>query len=354
MECQIAYNPFKVEMNIAVKEHGNWIPISPDSSLMRYSRMRLQRCLNEQAEESFFLELCNSSGDDDIDIYFLGVNEDYEDIQKAASAFVAKHKEYSVNLHRSVNSNQNSDENKYNRLNSILTVARKFKYSYILSDEIWNSIKPIQQVGTIEALLIPLENWTEHKSDIFSSSSWQMFCFEFHYEDIIKGKSVRQAIKGLSKEFENISDRFFERERFIFVCRFNDEIDAQQNVLRRFLMEYGLQDFDCSLISESDYKHIDELDYIEGDDSLKSLQKHILTFKSRYANQYKLRKMVDTLEMFFLREHLVPGAKLKRRIDSILREQSTNKKTILDKDIEETYKWLIDFISNIENILEIE
>ena len=354
MEYKIAYNPYKVNMKISIKDKEGWIPISQNSVLTRFSRIRLQRCLNDKSNNSFFSELCNSAGDDEIDISFWGTDEDYIDFQEAVFEFNCTHPGYHINLKKNgISNSSNSTKCKYESLLKLAAESRKSKYNFLISDKIWTGISRALTLPSNEAVLVSLEQWKNSKENIFSNNSWRMFCFEFCYEDL-KLKDVHNAFRELSKKFEELSDRPFERERFEFICKYNNSTEVHYNVLKKILMEYGIQDIDYVLINENDYKYLDDPDADEGSDTLKDLQQHIITFKKRYASQYKLRKDIDTLQNQIQKEELISGPKLKRKIDSALKERKIGNKFFSDKEVEEAYEWLINLLSNINCILELE
>lgn len=342
-------------MAISFKENNEWIPISQNSLLARFSRVRLQRCINDQTDSSFFRELCDSDGDDEIEISFWGTDEDYIDFNEAVSEFNRVHPEYHINLSNDRTSSLNSTKCKYEALLKLTTNAKKYKYNFLIPDKIWDSFSRAITRPTNEAVLIPLDRWKDNKENIFSADSWKMFCFEFRYEDL-KSKATRNAFRELSKEFERMSDRPFERERFEFVCRYSNSTEAHHNVLKKVLMEYGIQDIGYALINETDYMYIDDPDTNLISDSLKALQQHILMFKRRYASQYKLRKAIDAIQSEIQKEGLIPGPKLKRKVDSILKERKMGGGNLSDsdKEVEEAYKWLVSLLKSISHILELE
>lgn len=350
MDYQIAYNPYKVYMKISIKDKNGWTPISQDSSLARFSRVRLQRCLNGNSDNSFFQELADSAGDDEIDISFLGTAEDYMDLQAAAFHFTSANPNLNISLQRQLNSDLNSAQNKYAVLLEIAANAKEHKYSFLIPSDIWNGISQALTLPSNEETLVPLVDWETIDDEIFSEDSWKMFCFEFRYEEL-KSKALRNAFKRLSKRFECMTDRAFERERFLLICRYADSIDANYNVLRKVLMEYGVQDIDFTLIGENDYRHLDDPYNARNSMSLCELQQHIIAYKNRYAGQYKLKKSLDVVKNAIQANCLTPGPKLKRKIDSELRDKSTS---FSDREVEEAYNWLINLLDKIDHVLELE
>ena len=158
----------------------------------------------------------------------------------------------------------------------------------------------------------------------------------------------------LAKEFEKIPDRYFERERFVFICIYKNDTYPQINVLKKILMEYGIQDIEFALISEVDYEKLDEPDSTDVSVSLKELQQHVIMFKKRYANQYRLRKTIDVIQQIITEERLKPGPKLKRKVEFIMREGGKFRSHITDKDVDNAYIWLVEFLSEIDNLLELQ
>ena len=119
-------------------------------------------------------------------------------------------------------------------------------------------------------------------------------------------------------------------------------------------MEYGIQDIGYALISETDYAHIDDPESSIASDSLRELQQHIIMFKKRYAGQYKLRKTIDSNQKEIEKEELTPGSKLKRRVDTVLKEQKIGGRTPSDKEVEVAYNWLINTLRSIGQVLVLE
>ncbi len=353
MVYQIAYNPYKVAMRISVKIENRWIPVGQNSTLARFSRVRLQRCLSNPSQNSFFYELCASAGDNEIDISFLGTDEDYTDFQEAVSLFNRSNPNYHIALQKSSTSNSNDTKSKYETLSKIMLHAKEYKYSFLISDKIWEGINYALTNPSNEWMIVPLTQWKTYKPDIFSYGSWKMFCFEFRYEDL-KSKSVRTAFRELSKEFEQLSDRPFEIERFEFICWYSNSVETNYTVLKKALMEYGIQDINHILINETDYSNLNNLEFNIASDSLKELWQHIMIFKKRYASQYKLRKSVDIIQKEIQKEKLIPGPKLKRRIDTELRDQKADSINISDSEVEAAYEWLICSLNSISHILELE
>ena len=315
--------------------------------------MRLQRCLNDQPEGGFFHELCDSSGDDEIDISFLGTSDDFSDLQEAALKYMQDNSDITINMQQCDHSNLNSVASKYKQFQSIIQMVQQSQYKSVLPDQMWDIFEQFLRSASHEAELVSLERWLEKKEDIFSTSSWRMFCFEFYYEDL-KKKNVQKMFNELAKEFEKIPDRYFERERFVFICIYKNDTYPQINVLKKILMEYGIQDIEFALISEVDYEKLDEPDSTDVSVSLKELQQHVIMFKKRYANQYRLRKTIDVIQQIITEERLKPGPKLKRKVEFIMREGGKFRSHITDKDVDNAYIWLVEFLSEIDNLLELQ
>ena len=353
MVYRIAYNPYKVNLTISIKDGESWTPVGPNSTLARFSRIRLQRSISNPSDSSFFRELFNSSGEEEIEISFLGTDEDYIDLHDAVSMFNHSNTGYYINLRKDSTSSLNSLKSKKNALLNIMANTKNFKYRHLFPDQIRKGINNALTMPSNEASLIPLESWKDYQDEIFSDDSWRLFCFAFRYEDQ-KSKVIRDAFRGLSKEFEKLSDRPFERERFEFICRYDDCSEVQNNTLKKVLMEYGIQDIGYALISETDYAHIDDPESSIASDSLRELQQHIIMFKKRYAGQYKLRKTIDSIQKEIEKEELTPGSKLKRRVDTVLKEQKIGGRTPSDKEVEVAYNWLINTLRSIGQVLELE
>ena len=353
MVYQIAYNPYKVDLTISTKDGDSWIPISQNSTLVRFSRIRLQRSIRDQSKNAFFYELFNSSGEDDIEISFLGTDEDYYDFQEAVTNFNRINIGYHIELRKDCTSSLNSTKRKKDILSSLMINAKNSKYRNLLPDKIWKGIDDALASPSNEAVLIPLGKWSDYRKEIFSDDSWRLFCFVFCFSEL-KSKTVRDAFRGLSKEFENLSDRPFEKERFVFVCTYNDCCEVQNNTLRKVLMEYGVQDIAYSLISDTDYLNIDDPEFAMASDALQELQQHIITFRNRYASQYKLRKSIDSIQKEIQKEELTPGSKLKRKVDTILKDRKTGDSLFSDKEVEEAYKWLVNTLNSISQVIELE
>lgn len=354
-EFYLSYNPFTVETSLSVKVNGKWVPISEESGLLRISKMRMQRWLDPSSGYYYFDDLREAAGEDDIDIYFSGTAEDMDDLKKAADEYSRSKKEVNIRIQEMGNVKENSSKAKLKILKKILLEVnmRLPDYKILFPDYVWEYLMNSVKSPSLEAILIPFIEWESRKKEIFSIKVWKMVCFSLPYE-YLHDKEMKKMLRSFSKELENISDRRFERERFLFICHSETKIRYVDNDVKRIFMEYGLQDMNVVTLSNKEFEDLDNLEYDGQSESLKQVQRSILVFNERYAEQYRLRKIHDVFQKMCYANGYIQGPKLLKKIDSILRENQESSKRITDKTVKEAYDWLSGFLDSIDHLLDVD
>lgn len=352
-EFQLSYNPFTVETSLAVKIDEKWIPVSEESGLLRISRIRMQRWLEPMADKSFFEELREVSGEDIIDIYFFGTKEDLCDLQKAALSYMDANRDVLISVIGSSDTEKNSSVQKLQQLNQILSEAQQSRYKGVLPDSIWKYLGNCISDNALSAVLLSLSEWPGKKQDIFSDEAWQMVCFVFSYEEL-KTREIRRYLKEFSEIIEKAEDRFFDRERFLFICRYENPQSNLFHVVKKIFMEYGIQDINIAVLSKAEMELLDEVGTANQSEQYYSVQNSIMLFNERYAQQYRLRKIHVVLKKMLYEQGYIDGPKLLRTVEELLRgDERDGEEAVSDAAIKEAAGWISDFIDKINHLLDV-
>lgn len=349
-EFWMSYNPFTVKTALAVKIGGDWVPVSEESGLLCMSRMRMQKWLEPTSGRSYFDELREVSGEDCIEICFSGTKEDLCDLQKAASFYMERSRNSQVIVRGSGDTQKNSCEQKLEQLNRIMMDARKSDYRKILPDGIWKYVDSCMVRPTSAAVLVPLSEWPERKHEFFSGEAWRMTCFVFDCE-ALRQKAVRSCLADFSRMIGRLDDRFFERERFFFIGRYQDWRSDRLNDVRKVFMEYGIQDIELAVLSASEMDALDHVGMAGQSEQYYLVQNSILRFNERYAEQYRIRKLQDILKRVLYEQGYERGPKLLRKVEEALRGSG---KSVSDAAVKNAAVWLSDVMDRIDHLLDVD
>ncbi|HHW00200.1 MAG TPA: hypothetical protein GXX36_11660 [Clostridiaceae bacterium] len=357
-KLRLSYNPFRVEMSLWVEKNNNWIPIDENSGLTLFSKKRLQRRLFQSQSDvnnkCIFDELIEVTGDNSLDILFCGTTEDFFDFQEAAGNYVRCNSNVTINVHKSMYTEQNSSQQKIKYLSKLIQNAKNNGVKQFLPTNVWDYLNACVGLESSAGMMIPIDEWEKKRDELFSPDSWKLICLSFDIKSLYECRT-KELFSSLAKEFMKIQDRGFERERFLLLCKY-DDCDAHMcndyyREVSRILLENGIQDIPFLFISNDEYLHIEDIEGFDASPQLQKIQQTIMLFTNRYAQQYRLRKMHDVLVGMFEEYGLVKGGKLYRRIEEKLREKTPN---VSDADVKKVYDWVIDLLDKIETLLDVE
>lgn len=354
IEIGLCYNPFKVEMELFIIKSGNeWIPVSAESGLLRVSKMRMQHWLEPVAGQSYFDELRDAVGDNQIIIYFSGTTEDMYDLKNAVKKYCKEHPFVNIEIKSDGNTERNSSKNKLNQLRDIVNDVKNSDFHLILPSTTLSYLDKCLYPKAESVIRMPLVD-SPRMEELFRSETWQMFCLTFAYEDMLS-ESNRKLLKNFSKELDKINDRNFERERFLFVCTYKNFNDHLNKDIHKLFSEYGLRDMKVIAINEQDLSELDNFDSEIKQESFVETQRYVRIFQDRYADQYRLRKMHDVLEKTMQDQgYSESGPPLMRKVDEVLRGGDHVKYYVSDKTISEATNWIEQFQGNIKHLIDIE
>lgn len=353
-EFWMSYNPFTVETVLAVKIGVDWVPVSEESGLLWISRMRMQRWLKPAYGRSYFDELREVSGEDHVEIYFSGTKEDLCDLQKAAVSYMEKSRNVQVLIRGSGDTKNNSSAWKLEQLNKILKDARKSGYRKILPDGIWKYVDSSMVHPASVAVRVPLMEWSDKKYEIFSEEAWQMICFVFDCETLHQ-KAARCCLDDFSKTIDKIEDRFFDRERFLFIGCYQDWRSNWINDVRKVFMEYGIQDIELAVLSVSEMEMLDCVGMTNQSEQYYRVQNSILQFNERYAEQYRIRKLQRIIKQMLSEQGYERGPRLLRKVEEALRgNEQENGEFVSDATVKNAAAWLSNFMDRIDHLLDVD
>ena len=353
IEIKLCYNPFKVEMELFIKSRNKWNQVSAESGLLRVSKMRMQHWLEPVAGQSYFDELRDAVGDNQIIIYFSGTTEDMYDLKNAVKKYCEEHSSVNIEIKPDGNTERNSSKNKLNQLRDIVNDVKNSDFRLILPSTTLSYLDTCLYPNAESVIRIPFEDSPGMK-ELFCSETWQMFCLIFAYEDMLS-ESNRKLLKNFSKELDKIDDRNFERERFLFLCTYKNFNDHLNKDIHKLFSEYGLWDMKVIAINEQDLSELDNFDSDIKQESFVETQRYVRIFQDRYADQYRLRKMHDVLEKTMRDQgYCESGSALMRKVDEIQRGGDHVKHYVSDKTVQEATNWIEQFKGNIEHLIAID
>ena len=352
----MCYNPYKSETKIFVRNGEEYIPVSEESGLLKISNMRMQRWLESNSGKSYFDELRNALGENQIIIQFSGTAEDMFDLQMAISTYCKKYPFVDIKVQAYGNSENNSSKTKLKELTDIVNEGEKSDFKDLLPEETFNYLNECLYPTLPSVLFLPLTDISQRKEDLFGKGAYQMICLSFAYEDM-HSRNNHKLLNLFSKELNNLDDRNFEKERFLFLCTYEQYSNLIYEETNKLLSEYGIWDVNTIAIKNQDLIKFKE-NYISGNwcnDSVE-LQKLVQVFNERYADQYRLRKMHDVLNMVMKEKGYDRSNSLIRNVDDALRgdidEVEINH--ISDKTITRAADWITHFYDNIDHLIEID
>lgn len=352
-EFWMAYNPFTVETSLSVKINGEWVPVSEESGLLRVSKMRMQRWLEPASGASYFDELREAAGEDNIDIFFSGTKEDLADLQTAARAYTRAGDGVHIAIKESGNAEKNSSRAKLKQIKELLRRAHALGFRILIPHDVWDWLQRCLNPPSAKAVLMPFAEWAGKEDMIFSDSSWQMICLTFPFEQI-RSKEMRKLLRSFAKRLDMVHDRRFDRERFLFICHYADNAPDLESRVKKLLMEYGMQDMNRVILDNEELARLDD----DGKDTpvsaaLQYARQSIMIFNDRYAEQYRLRKMHDVLQQMCDEQGFVKGPKLFREVDRKLRENPRGANCVTDAGVQNAFDGICSFLDSIGHLLNI-
>ena len=348
-EFRLVYNPFTVETALFVKRGGDWVPVNEDSGLLRISKMRMQRWLEPLSGPSFFDELREAAGEDDLDIFFSGTKEDMEDLSSAADAYSGSRHDVRITVRELGSVQNNSSKAKLEKLRHILESADASDFRAVLPKKMWAYLSHCLDPYSGKAVLIPFSEWPQREADLFDMGAWKLICLAIPYEEL-RLKETRELFRTFARRLDHVADRRFDRERFLFLCYDETGAVCSKHTAERTLLEYGLQDLNMVVLSREEFEHLEDLDQGLQGEALKRAQQNVLVFSDRYAEQYRLRKMHDIMLQMFREEGFVNEPKLYRKVEERLRGNGD----VTDQTVKAASNWLSDFLGNIEHLLDVD
>lgn len=357
----MVYNPYSVETNLSVKLENSWTPVSAESGLLHISKARMQRWIELENSlcngKSYFDELFEATGERTLEIFFSGTKEDLEDLITAAENYQDANPIFKIKIWGEKNISQNDSKEKLQRLKEILIEKQNSKFRCLLPEEFWNyadekifndNINPVE--------FVELSKW--EKGFMFDPSDWQLLCAVFSF-DAIQTENLRDKFCNFGECMANVANRNSERERFLLLCRCENESVVNdkntRHVINKLLMEYGLQDLRLVLLTNEDRRISINAPEDKLNDRVKETQKIVSVFKQRYAEQYRLKKMHDVLKKILHDADYKPRKQKNiRRVETIILAAAENSnQDNLDDIIYEGYAWINELFDNLNTLLNV-
>lgn len=353
----LSYNPFLVQTSLCVLSDGKWVAVDEEAGLDSIHRKRLQHWLCEggQTGVRFFDQLFASSGDEEIDILFSGTQEDMADLRQAANRYADRHPEMRIAVRPFDGGEQKGygSSEKLQELRLFAEESCRSPYWALLPPDIrermGRAFLPMPSVG----IMIGMSVWETKRTQLFAPDAWQLVALRFRY-DTMRERSMRASFRSFSEAFRAIGNRELERTRFLLLCVCSDaalvaSLQTQDSV-RKVLLEYGLYDLDVFLLSEQEIDLLDDEDASCGSSSFIEVRNAIRIYSERYAEQIRLRKLCDTLQLLLRESGFVKGNDFFRKVEETVRDGCPS---ATDQQVIEAYEWLCLFADRLKGFLDI-
>ena len=249
----LIYNPYTVSANLFVNIEKRWVPVDEESGLLRIANSRMQNWLIDTPDgRNYFDELCESSGEQQLEIIFSGTSEDLSDLARAAKIYVAKHPQVQITVSGEENTKHNTGSQKFRQLKDILFEARDSRFRVLLPEKFWRYMSE-EIVNRDKQPVRFMASSVCKKDSMFAVGAWQMFGVKFAFDEI-RSEKVRQWLREFAACLAQVENRSLERERFLFVfcCEntFVADSSSSRNTVLKLLMEYGLSDMRFALLTQ--------------------------------------------------------------------------------------------------------
>lgn len=353
VKFHLIYNPYLVETKLDVCLENVWVPVSDESGLLHISRARMQRWLDPSSKlcngKSYFDELLEASGERRLEIYFSGTLEDLSDITEAAGNYMNAHPQFEIKIIGDEQTTQNDSKKKFRELENILQEVRTSQFRSLLPKGFWDLINKKKFFRDADSVqVVELRNWK--KNYMFETYDWQMLCVLFPFKNM-HDERLRQKFRDFGECMLQVENRNFERERFLFLCRCEDDYlagsETSFGTVKKLLMEYGLQDLNFLLLTAKELQTSQEMPLEKLNDRLKELKKIKSVFTRRYSEQYRLKKIHDVLKKILFDNGFVSERRRNiRRIEALFPNVS-------DKEKYEADKWISDLFERLKLLVEI-
>ena len=319
---------------------------------MHISKARMQRWLEPTSGlcngGSYFDELFEACGERQLTIIFSGTREDLSDLMDAAKNYETAHPQFRIEIIGDERSARNDSRQKLQRLKDILSAARESEFRALLPSDFGKyADKKIFRDAADVVNCIELGDWS--KGFMFRTGDWQMLCVAFPFDEM-RTEKLREKFRDLSECLSRVENRHFERERFLLMCRCeNDAVadgDNTAGAVKKLLTEYGLQDLKFLMLSAEDMRALSDVSIERDNERLRELKRSVMMFRGRYAEQYRLSKMHDALRKILIKSGWSAGAQENlRQISELMPNWSDNKKMRGDG-------WIVGLFKEIESVLE--
>lgn len=359
----LIYNPYTVNANLFVNIENRWIPVDEESGLLRIANSRMQNWFTPSGtlnDKNYFDELCESSGEQQLEIIFSGTSEDLLDLTRAAEIYVSKHPQVQITILSDEETKCNTGSQKFQQLKYILSEAQNSKFRLLLPEKFWwymneeilnRDSRPVRFISSRVCRI----------NIMFEVGAWKMFCVKFSFKEI-RSERVRQWLREFADYLSRVENRSLERERFLFLFRceniFAADAPASRNTVLKSLMEYGLSDLKFALLTAAEIDEIDSTNPKEelGNERLKAAREIVSTYCQRFAEQIMLKKMHDMLKEILTQEGFhMNGHGNFRRVEKILIDAS-DEQTTYDEIYDEIIaanEWLTKLLNRLSHFLDI-
>ncbi len=354
----LTYNPFLVQAGLTVKREKEWIPVDEGAGLDSIYRKRLQHWLyeNNRTGESFFDQLCASSGDEAIEILFSGTKEDMSDLCRAAESYGNKNQDVQIVV-RPFDQEWMEKYGSVEKLQELCSLAQEIRlsaYWNLLPDSVRRCLEGISLPVSQTGLLLDLPLWETKRTKLFAANAWQLVCLKFRYETM-QERAMRNVFRAFSETFRETGNRELERDRFLLLCQCREAALASlphtQDSVRKFLLEYGLYDLPVFLLSEQEISALDGENSEKDSARLRDARNTVLLYSERYALQTRLRKICDTLQQTLRQEGYIKGKALFRTVEDAVRKACP---FAGDRQVYDAYEWVCSLLERLNNFLEIQ
>ena len=353
-EFLLIYNPYFVEVSLQIKMYGKWLIVRDESGLMYIAKERMQRWLSRYSKPSFFDELRNVSGDDEVCITFSGTREDFEDLSEAAKEYNNSHKDADIIIKEDGNTSSNSCEEKFRELQNMLARAENSSFRFILPISFWNSAREILKPITDP---IKIYDVTACKfNEIFAKSEWRMMILTFDFASM-KSPETRHALSLFSQTLSEQPNCYREYERFLLLCRCAEEdrsnFVAAHAAVEKLLMEYGLHLLSFSLLTEKEFTELNKMKPNVSSEQFYAVRQIIWLYRERYAEQFRICHVRQALQAILRESGFGDKKQTLKTIEQLAGRDKPGKNNVSDQKIIEAREWVMKFQLQLDHLLDI-
>ncbi len=347
-ELNLIYNPYRAKTVLSVKNSlDEYEPVNKASKLNWISDRRLQRWVNRSEHsfwKGFFVELFETSGDNEFKIHFVGTKDDLLDLSTAAQEFENLSHSKIILINESGNTQSAlTGRAKLSKLNQNILKAKQSSFYNILPADLRKYLNEGFVSKDPDILFFDVNSLNDRvMKDVFKDDAWSCvyFCYELLSIDDEKVKSQVSSIVYQLLSIKNIEE---ERERFSFVFFYNDEDDISlsdiYNREKKFFLKLGIPDISCYSVPLQYKNNLMKGVFVDKNDDaeIAKIAANIELYKKRYAEQIRLQKSCNVIKAY-IEKYELNKSSLRRKInihveDNIQKADTENEVLMTDDEL---------------------